>query len=314
VQIRSQVPGNARKRRKTQQYARDFVPVVGRQKTERVSGIRTNAAAEILGVSPNTLRSWERRFGYPRPRRTSGNHRQYDLIELETLREALRETGDISSAVQIARRRGDGIDSVEQLLLAFDEFAETVADRAMEESMALRPVERTIEELLLPAIDQAAQHAEKAAEYEFACRWATGWLHAARRVASAATRSQGVLLLDSSPRLDAETLHTQALELVLRRAGFRVLLLSTDLAEERLQRAMRALEPSALVLCGPAANLDIAGRLLQRIRRLGFIAPVFGYRSARLMVGSDGIPSLGASPSEATAGLDARLAGRTAPA
>ncbi len=48
-----------------------------------MSGIRTNAAAELLGVSPNTLRSWERRFGYPKPRRTSGGHRQYDLVELE---------------------------------------------------------------------------------------------------------------------------------------------------------------------------------------------------------------------------------------
>ena len=32
-----------------------------------MSGIRTNAAAVMLGVSPNTLRSWERRFGYPSP-------------------------------------------------------------------------------------------------------------------------------------------------------------------------------------------------------------------------------------------------------
>ncbi len=56
-----------------------------------VSGIRTNAAAEILGVSPNTLRSWERRFGYPKPRRTQGGHRQYDLAELEALRDELAE-------------------------------------------------------------------------------------------------------------------------------------------------------------------------------------------------------------------------------
>ena len=47
-----------------------------------MSGIRTNAAAELLGVSPNTLRSWERRFGHPKPRRTAGGHRQYDLGEL----------------------------------------------------------------------------------------------------------------------------------------------------------------------------------------------------------------------------------------
>ena len=46
-----------------------------------MSGIRTNAAAELLGVSPNTLRSWERRFGYPTPGRSPGGHRQYDLTE-----------------------------------------------------------------------------------------------------------------------------------------------------------------------------------------------------------------------------------------
>ncbi len=275
-----------------------------------VGGIRTNAAAELLGVSANTLRSWERRFGYPRPQRTPGNHRQYDLIELEGLREALRETGNISSAVEIARRRGEGAGSVDRVVAAFDLFDEAAADRAMEESMSVRSVERTVEELLLPAIDHAAQRADRSTEYEFGCRWATGWLHASRRVVAAATREQGVLLLDSSPQLDAESLNTQALELVLRRSGFRVLLLSSDLAEERLQRAMRALEPAALVLCGPDASLDVAGRLLQRIRRLGFQAPVFGYRNARLMVGSNGIPSLGSRPGEASAALDAQLAGR----
>ena len=46
---------------------------------------RTNAAAEILGVSPNTLRSWERRFGYPKPQRTRGGHRQFDMVEIEAI-------------------------------------------------------------------------------------------------------------------------------------------------------------------------------------------------------------------------------------
>ncbi|MGN6217155.1 MAG: MerR family DNA-binding transcriptional regulator, partial [Solirubrobacterales bacterium] len=52
-------------------------------------GIRTNAAAEVLGVSPNTLRSWERRYGYPTPKRTAGKHRNYELVELQALRDAL---------------------------------------------------------------------------------------------------------------------------------------------------------------------------------------------------------------------------------
>ena len=35
----------------------------------------------MLGVSPSTLRSWERRFGFPAPRRSTGGHRQYELAE-----------------------------------------------------------------------------------------------------------------------------------------------------------------------------------------------------------------------------------------
>ena len=96
-----------------------------------MSGIRTNAAAELLGVSPNTLRSWERRFGYPKPRRTSGGHRQYDLAELEALRRALLETHNISSAIEVARQRGEGPTSAARLVEAFDRFDEVLADRVM---------------------------------------------------------------------------------------------------------------------------------------------------------------------------------------
>src|ERR1700748_2496200 len=118
-----------------------------------MSGIRTNAAAELLGVSPNTLRSWERRFGYPKPRRTSGGHRQYDLAELEALRRALLETHNISSAIEVARQRGEGPPSAARLVEAFDRFDETLADRVMEESLAVRSVERSVDDLMLPALE-----------------------------------------------------------------------------------------------------------------------------------------------------------------
>lgn len=205
-----------------------------------MSGIRTNAAAELLGVSPNTLRSWERRFGHPKPRRTAGGHRQYDLGELEALRRALLETHNISSAIEVARQRGEGPTSAARLVEAFDRFDDTLADRVMEESLAVRSVERSVEDLMLPALELVRDRDGREAEYEVACRWATGWLHAARRVVPAATRAEGILLFDSSSRLDLESLHVQALELALRRAGFRVLLLSMSLAQERLARDARA--------------------------------------------------------------------------
>ena len=264
-----------------------------------MSGIRTNAAAELLGVSPNTLRSWERRFGYPKPRRTQGGHRQYDLTELEALRRALQETHNISSAIEVARQRGEGPSSPLRLLDSFDHFDEAAADRLMEESLAVRSVERSVEEVLLPAIEMAQGRDGREAEYELACRWATGWLHAARRVVAAASRPQGVLIFDSSERLDFEALQVQALELGLRRAGFRTLLLAFDLPPERVVRAMRALDPTAFVFCGGEATLDVVGRLVYTVRQVGSAAPVFEYRESMPVSGEHAIPSLGAAPSEA---------------
>jgi DNA-binding transcriptional MerR regulator len=274
-----------------------------------LSGIRTNAAAELLGVSPNTLRSWERRFGYPEPRRSAGGHRQYELGELEALRRALLETHNISSAIEVARQRGEGPGSAHRLLEAFDRFDDGLADRFLEESLSLRSVERTVEEMLLPAIDLARDREGREAEHEFACRWATGWLHAQRRVAPAATRPDGVLLFDSNQTLGAEVLHVQALELALRRAGFRLLLLSVALAQERVTRAMRALDPTMLVLCGAGATLDSVGRLVYAVRQTGSQAPLFEYRGAMPVTGSHSVPSLGDFPTDAVRHLKARIDG-----
>lgn len=271
----------------------------------RMPGIRTNAAAEVLGVSPNTLRSWERRYGFPVPKRTPGNHRNYELVELQTLRDALAETGNISSAIELSRQRQAAPASGNGLRAAFEAFDEDAADRAVEESLALRPLERTVEEMLLPAIDELAADPDREAELEFAARWATGWLHGARRLASTASRPAGILLLDAGRGDGAEAVHAQALDLALRRAGFRVLMLSDELGEERMERALRALDPTAIVLCGPGADTPSAVRLVRKIRDAGSDAPLFGFRAGGLI--GDAVPSAGERPSQVTGMLNADL-------
>jgi DNA-binding transcriptional MerR regulator len=268
-----------------------------------MSGIRTHAAAELLGVSPNTLRSWERRFDFPRPQRTSGGHRQYELTELEALRRALLETHNISSAIEVARRRGEGPSSPSRLLDAFDRFDEAAADRVLEESLAVRSVERTVEDVLLPAVEMADDRPSREAELELACRWATGWLHAQRRIVAPASRSEAVVIFDASDRLDLEALHVQALELALRRAGYPTLLLSFGLAAERAARAMRACRPSAFVFCGGDATLEVVGRLVYAVRQVGSRAPVLEYRESMPVTGEHSVPTLGTSPSEAVGRL-----------
>lgn len=241
-------------------------------------------------------------MGYPRPRRTPGNHRHYELGEIEALRDALRETGSIAAAVEVARLRGRGPASPARLLSAFDRFDEAAADRELEESLALRTLERTLEEVLLPALEMAAARSTEDPALEYASRWATGWLHGARRLAPPASRDEGVLLLDSGSALGLEAVHAQALELCLRRAGLRVLLLSARLAERRFAAALRALAPSAVVLCGEEARLDVVGEPLRRALR-GAGARAFAYRSARLVGGRDGLAVLGERPAEASARL-----------
>ena len=267
----------------------------------------------MLGVSPNTLRSWERRYGFPTPKRTVGNHRNYELVELQTLRDALAQTGNISSAIELARQRQSAPATGGALLAALESFDEDAADRAIEESLALRPLERTVEELLLPAIDELAADPDREPELEFAARWAMGWLHGARRLASAASRPAGVLLLDSSRGPDAEAVHAQALDLALRRAGFRVLMLSNELGDERLERALRRPRPDRDRPLRPRRrHRRDAVRLVRKIREVGFDAPLFGFRASGLI--GDAVPSAGETPSAVTGMLNADLRRRASQA
>jgi len=279
-----------------------------------MSVLRTHAAAAMLGVSPNTLRSWERRFGYPMPRRTSGGHRQFDLAEIEALRQAFEETHNVSSAISIARERGCGPSSPTRLRSALRRFEELEADRILEESLAVRSVERTVEEVLLPAVDGLCSPDDEppSAELGFALRWATGWLAAAKRVAPASTRPEGVLIFDASGQCDIDALHAQALELCLRRAGLRTLLLTAELDASRLAHVLQALNPRLVVLTGRRAWLDALARIAYQTRGAVNLVEVLDFRGALGDADLSSVPRLGMSAVGARDLLLARLNGATA--
>jgi MerR family transcriptional regulator, light-induced transcriptional regulator len=276
-----------------------------------MSAIRTNAAAAMLGVSPNTLRSWERRFGFPAPRRSQGGHRQYELAEIDALRQALEETHNVSSAVSIARERGSGPSSPVRLRSMLARFDEQAADRLLEESLAVRSVERTVEEILLPAIGALGDGDEDrgSPEFGFGWRWATGWLAAQMRTAPPAHRPEGTLVIDATRPLELDALHAQALELVMRRAGVRALSLPVDLDPLRFGRALVALSPNAVVLVGRHASLDTFGRLVYAARRSGSDVAVYDFRGALPETGASTVPRLGERPLAARTKLLADLDG-----
>src|SRR5215210_7993138 len=143
--------------------------------------MKTSEAAALLNVSPNTLRTWERRFGYPRPRRSPGRHRLYLHAEITALRDALEDGLSISSAVSVASET-IGAD-VRALVPALASFRADEADRAMEVSLALRSVDATVGDVLLPALAEVRRRKGLCSTaWAFAARWAVEWISRTQRL------------------------------------------------------------------------------------------------------------------------------------
>ncbi len=251
-------------------------------------GLRTATAAEVLGISPSTLRTWERRYGFPAPRRSAGGHRLYARAEVEALRDAYAETGHAASAVELARgRAGDPAPpSCRRLRAALTAFDEDAADRVAAAALAATGLEAVVEELVLAGVDGLD---EQSPEHALGRRWAAGWIAAQRRLAPPASRPDGVLVLDAG---GPDVLHVAGLELGLRRAGVRVLVLPVALDPARLQRAVTVLDPVLVVLGGRGAALDAVGRAVFASRRArGERVAVCDFRGA--LSGSTTVPRVG---------------------
>ena len=65
------------------------------------------AVARTLGISPTTLRTWDRRYGLGPRTREEGKHRRYDDVDVAALRRMLELTGQgISPAAAATMARG----------------------------------------------------------------------------------------------------------------------------------------------------------------------------------------------------------------
>lgn len=74
------------------------------KRNERQSYFNIKAVVQQTGMNPATIRAWERRYGLPQPRRTSGGHRQYSQKDIDTLtwlNERQEEGLSISHAIEL---------------------------------------------------------------------------------------------------------------------------------------------------------------------------------------------------------------------
>ncbi|MDX6642294.1 MAG: MerR family transcriptional regulator, light-induced transcriptional regulator, partial [Solirubrobacteraceae bacterium] len=245
--------------------------------SQSVRFLKTSEAAALLNVSPNTLRAWERRFGYPKPQRSPGKHRLYTHGEIAALRDALHEGLSISSAVSRAR---EGLSAdADTLMGALTSFDRERADTAMEAALALRSLERSVEEVLLPSLDELdRKQGADSAIWAFAARWGSEWLRRALRLAPPPVRQVAFLIGDASQNeLDPDASAIRALELLCARAGARLLCLSVR-GVNGIGDALAVMRPDAVVLAGGHARDDEVARWAYGVRSAVGALPVTLYR------------------------------------
>src|SRR5947209_8470467 len=262
--------------------------------------LKTSEAAALLNISPNTLRAWERRFAFPKPQRSAGQHRLFTYGEVAALRDALHEGLSISSAVSRAR---EGLASDTNTLAgALVSFERERAEMAIEAALSLRSVERSVEDVLLPTLEGIARRqGTDSAAWAFAARWGSGWLRRAQRPAPPPVRPTAIVIGDASgDELDPDNAYIRALELFCSRAGIRVLGLSAR-GVVGIGDAVALHSPDLVVIAGSHLDDDAVARWAYAVRLAAGPLPVTVYRRGdpKARVRTGGGSTLPPGPSDA---------------
>ena len=127
------------------------------------------AVSELLDVPIPTIRSWERRYGFPTPARTQGKHRRYSVAEadqLRLLRDEIARGHPTREAVELVRR------AFQQTVPRHELF-----ERFLRQAMRLDP--NGLRDTLMEAADtlgveQAIHDVALPAMREMGSRWKAG--------------------------------------------------------------------------------------------------------------------------------------------
>lgn len=259
----------------------------------RTPTFNIKVVVQETGLKPDTLRAWERRYGMPEPRRSSGGHRLYSQYEIDMLKwlVARQEEGlSISHAIDLWRKleeegreplRAQPLEeateesysppvfegqSIKKLrdnwiaaCLAFDEYQ---AQQLLAQAFALFAVETVCFEVLqkgLALIGQGWYAGEVSVQQEhFASALAIRQLEALIAALSTAVRRDRVIV--ACPAHEQHTFSPLIVTLLLRRRGWDVIYLGANVPTERLAATVQAIQPELVILT--AQTLHTAGNLL----------------------------------------------------
>lgn len=251
--------------------------------------LRIGELSRRTGVSPDTLRAWERRYGVLRPSRTGGGFRLYSTADENRVREMVRLVASGVAPAQAARRateasppRGPAAhDPISDLREALEDFDEAAAHTAIDRVMESFELDSVLTFIVLPYLRDLGE------------RWRDGEITVGQEhFASTVLRSRLLTLArgwdeGDGPRAllacapgELHDLPLVCLGLALGGRGWRVTLLGADAPVATVAAAAARLRPAVCVLSAtvgdPLAGHEDDLRLLARHTRLVLAGPAAG--------------------------------------
>lgn len=158
------------------------------------SWMRISELSRRVGVSSDTLRVWERRYGLLNPRRTAGNLRLYSSVDEARVRLMTRnlsqgvpaaQAAELAKAARLTLRPGstpqvlqrDAAAAATRMSDALDAFNESAAEQALQQLLSEYAALAVIRDVLMPYLHEvgerwAASHMTVAQEH-----FASNFLH-----------------------------------------------------------------------------------------------------------------------------------------
>ena len=246
-------------------------------------GVRVGELARRVGVAPETLRAWERRYGVLRPARTPGGYRVYgadDESRAQRMRELIESgwaAGEAAHAVTADAARAATPDpppsappvgtAADELLAALLGFDCAAGQAAFDRVLAVRSMDAALREVVLPALHEIgelwARGKITVAQEHFATELITGRLRGLGREWDHGLGPRAILACLAGERHDIGLL---CCGLALHRRGWRVTYLGADTPADALNSAVTAVDPALLVVGAVQPEpLRIAARSLAQL-------------------------------------------------